>query len=234
MLDAEGNLLADPRQAPTPQPAAPRQVLKAIARLARSLAPFSRVSAGFPGAIRNGCVLTAPNLGSAAWRGQDLAGALRDLLGKPTRVLNDADVQGLGSIEGTGFEIVLTLGTGVGSASFLDGRLLPHLELGQHPIHGRKTYDQYIGDAALKAKGSKVWNRRLQHVIEIVEVLTNFDLLHLGGGNARLIDFELPARVRIGSNRAGIIGGAKLWSGQMNDLFPAARQGKREKRDAAA
>jgi polyphosphate glucokinase len=234
VLDIHGDLLADTQHVTTPHPAGPRQVLKAIAGLAKSLGPFARISAGFPGAIREGRVLTAPNLGTAAWRGHDLAGSLQDLLGKPARVLNDADVQGLGSIAGTGFECVLTLGTGVGSAFFLDGRLLPHLELGQHPIHGRKTYDRYLGEAALEAKGAKVWNRRLRHVIEIVDTLTNFDLLHLGGGNARLIDFDLPKGVRIGSNRAGIIDGIKLWDARMDDLFAGAGQRKKRRVDAAA
>jgi polyphosphate glucokinase len=234
VLDGNGDLLADPQHVPTPHPAPPKRVLKAIAGLARSLAPFSRVSAGFPGAIQCGRVLTAPNLGSAAWRDHDLGRALHDLLGKPTRVLNDADVQGLGTIEGAGFECVLTLGTGIGSAFFLDGLLLPHFELGQHPVHGSKTYDQYLGDGALKAKGNKVWNRRLRRVLNIVEVLTNYDLLHLGGGNAQLIDFDLPARVRIGSNRAGIIGGAKLWDARMNDFFSLESRRKKQVFDAAA
>jgi polyphosphate glucokinase len=229
VLNREGKLLAPARRAVTPQPATPHALLKTIAELADPLMPFSRISAGFPGAVRNGRVITAPNLGSAAWHGFDLARSLADLLDKPSRVLNDADVQGLGTIAGTGFECVLTLGTGVGSAFFLDGRLLPHFELGQHPLHGRKTYDRYLGDAALKARGVVVWNRRLRKTIDIVRTLTNFDVLHLGGGNARLIDFDLPADVRLGSNRAGIAGGAKLWDAQLSDLFRGATMNARRK-----
>jgi len=227
VLDDAGDFLADPIHTPTPRPAVPQAVMKVIHEQARSLAPFVRVSAGFPGAVQQGRVLTAPNLGSAAWHGFDLARALTVQLGKPARVLNDADVQGLGTIDGMGFECVLTLGTGIGSAFFLDGRLLPHLELGQHPLHGGKTYDGYLGVRALKAKGVKAWNRRLRRTIDIVRTFTNFDILHLGGGNARLIDFDLPAGVRIGSNRAGIVGGVKLWDARLRDIFPGeAHAGK--------
>ena len=190
-----------------------------IIALAEQLPPYDRISVGFPGYVEGGRIRTAPNLGTKYWRGFGLADAIAKHLRKPARVLNDADVQGLGVIDGRGLECVLTLGTGVGSALFDNGRLLPHLELGQHPIGNRKTYDQYLGDAALKAIGRQLWNRRLRRVIDIVAILTNYDRLHLGGGNAAAIRFALPENVKIAANAGGITGGIKLWDEVLDDLF---------------
>ena len=113
------------------------------------------MSVGFPGYVRDGRVLTAPNLGTEVLAGFDLQSALAQHWGKPVRVLNDADVQGFGAIEGHGVEMVLTLGTGAGTAIFRDGEIMPHLELAHHPVSGNKTYDEYIGNAARKKKGKK-------------------------------------------------------------------------------
>lgn len=103
--------------------------------------------------VRHGRVLTAPNLGTEAWRGFALPAVLQQKLGKPARMLNDATVLGLGVIAGHGVECVITLGTGMGFALFDDGRPGPHLELSQHPVHNKETYDQWIGNAALRAAG---------------------------------------------------------------------------------
>ena len=87
-------------------------------------------------------------------------------------------------IAGHGVECVITLGTGMGFALFEDGMPGPHLELSQHPVRGRKTYDQYIGNAALRAVGRKRWNRRVRTAIGFIATLTNFDTLYIGGGNS--------------------------------------------------
>ena len=99
-------------------------------------------------------MLTAPNLGTEAWHGFPLADQLAERLGAPARLANDATVQGLGVIAGHGLECVITLGTGMGFALFEDGVPGPHLELSQHPVRGRKTYDQYLGNAALPRSGA--------------------------------------------------------------------------------
>jgi polyphosphate glucokinase len=150
-------------------------------------------------------------LGTSYWRDFPLVARLEQRWQKPARMLNDAEVQGFGVIAGKGLECVLTLGTGFGSAVYRDGELMPHLELGQHPVWKSKTYDQYLGAAALKRKGRIRWNRRVKRMLVIVRTLLNFDRLYLGGGNARKIDFELPADVTIVSNEAGITGGIRLW-----------------------
>ncbi len=127
------------------------------------------------------------------------------------RVLNDADVQGFGAIQGRGVEMVLTLGTGAGTAIFRDGEIMTHLELAHHPVSGNKTYDEYIGNAAREKKGKKAWNKRVAKVIEILREVVRFDHLYLGGGNAKDITFPLPPDVTTVPNTDGLTGGIKLW-----------------------
>jgi polyphosphate glucokinase len=121
-------------------------------------------------------------------------------------------MQGIAVIAGKGLELVLTLGTGAGTGLFRDGELMPHLELAQHPLHKSKTYNEYIGDAALKKTGTKHWNKRVRRTLDVLEKLLHFDHLFIGGGNARKIAFELPSSVTIVSNDAGLGGGGVLWS----------------------
>jgi polyphosphate glucokinase len=195
----------------TPYPCSPKVLLGALAELAASLPAHDRISIGFPGVVRNGRVVTAPHFGKKSWRGYPLEGAVAQRLGRPARLLNDAEVQGLGIIAGNGLEVVLTLGTGVGSAVFAGGRLAPHLELAQHPFYGGGTYNDYVGNEALRRDGKKKWSRRVLKTIEAVHSLLNFDLLYLGGGNARHLAVDLPKGVRIASNDNGITGGIHLW-----------------------
>jgi polyphosphate glucokinase len=91
-------------------------------------------------------------------------------------MLNDASIQGLGVITGKGLECVLTMGTGMGFALFQDGQIAPHLELSRHPVRKRKTYDEYVGEAALESVGRWRWNKRVHKIISILETLTSFQL----------------------------------------------------------
>ena len=212
LLDAAGRMITERRRVPTPpKPLAPAALIHAIDEVTTPLGAFERVSVGFPGYVREGVVLTAPNLGTAALAGFDLQSALAERWGKPVRVLNDADVQGFGAIKGEGIEMVLTLGTGAGTAIFRDGEVMPHLELAHHPISGKKTYDEYLGNAARRRKGRKAWNSRVARVIDILRVVVRFDHLYLGGGNAQRIKFKLPKNVSLVSNDAGMEGSAFVW-----------------------
>ncbi len=211
VLDAEGHMLDKRLRVRTPSDPTPEAVIEALAHLAARLPEFDRISIGFPGVVRRGVVLTAPNLGTKQWKGFALQDALSERFGKPARLENDAEVAGLGVIEGKGLEVVVTLGTGFGSAVFSNGRMTPHLELAHHPIHKSMTYDEYVGNAALKEIGKKKWKRRVLKVIAVLRTLLNYDKLHIGGGNARLLDFKLPRNVDLVSNDEGIIGGVKLW-----------------------
>ena len=222
VLDAKGRMVADRLRLATPYPCLPGTLLRTVVEMARRLPPFDRISLGFPGVVRGGRIITAPHFGTEIWRGHDLAAALTRRLGKPARILNDAEVQGLGIIAGHGVEVVLTLGTGVGSAVFSDGHLAPHLELAHHPLHKSKTYNEYVGDAVRRAVGLKRWNRRVQKMIGIVDTLLNYDLLYLGGGNSAHVDIELPAAVRIASNDTGLTGGIRLWDDEVWKAVPDA------------
>ncbi|HLJ20324.1 MAG TPA: ROK family protein [Stellaceae bacterium] len=222
VLGGDGRMLTKRVRVPTPHPCPPEVLLKLVAELVAPLSPFQRISIGFPGVIRSGHVLTAPNLGTPQWRGFPLEARISRLFGRPARLMNDAEVQGLGIIRGRGLEVVLTLGTGVGSAIFDRGRPAPHLELAHHPLHKGNTYDEYLGNEARRAHGRKKWNRRLRKTIDVVRTLLNFDVLYLGGGNAGHIDFDLPDDVRIASNNTGITGGIHLWDDEVWDAISGA------------
>ena len=219
LLNSAEHMVAGPVRVDTPKPATPAAVLSALEGIIGQLGPFQRISVGFPGVVRHGRVLTAPNLGNEAWRDFPLVDELTRRFGRPARALNDASVQGLGVIAGHGLECVITLGTGMGFALFQDGRLAPHLEMGQHIARKEKTYDQYIGNAEFQRIGSKRWNNRVARVLTAIDVLVNYDALLIGGGNAKHIAFEFPPRVRIVANEAGITGGVRLWDARLDEAF---------------
>jgi polyphosphate glucokinase len=223
LLDASGDLVQGPNRTDTPVRATPNAVVDAVLGLAIPLAPFDRISVGFPGVVRQGQVLTAPNLGTAEWRHFGLAAKLSDAFGKPVRMLNDAEVQGLGVISGHGLECVITLGTGMGFSLFHHGQPAPHLELSQHPIHKDKTYDQFIGVVAYRKVGRKRWNRRVSRALEAITTLVGYDTLYIGGGNAKHLMLDLPPNIQVVGNEAGITGGVRLWDARLDGMFTAAR-----------
>ncbi|MEN9358573.1 MAG: hypothetical protein RL095_108 [Verrucomicrobiota bacterium] len=211
LLDEEGEMMTEKVRLDTPEDCPPAEMLKLLAELVKPLGVFDRVSLGFPGVVRGGRILSAANLGEKPWLGFELGAALESALGKPVKVMNDADVQGLGAISGKGVEMVITLGTGFGSSLFEDGRLCAHLELAHHPFRKGETYEQQLGKLALKAVGESRWNRRVEKAIGTLRGLTYFDRLYIGGGNAKKISFKLPPDVSLVSNELGMRGGIWLW-----------------------
>jgi polyphosphate glucokinase len=209
LLSPTGKPLSHRERVDTPAVPTPRAVLKALDVLRARLPGFDRVSVGFPGVVKRGITLNAVNL-HPKWANFPLQGELEKRWRKPVRVANDAAVQGYGAVKGHGVELLITLGTGMGSALFTDGKLCPGLELGHHPWR-EKTYEDYLGRRGLDKYGKKHWNKRLQEVIEQTAATFNWDHLYLGGGNTKKIDFELPKNVSIVSNRDGILGGVMLW-----------------------
>ncbi|MBD0267561.1 MAG: ROK family protein [Cyanobacteria bacterium Co-bin8] len=210
LLDARGEALTERLRQNTPAPATPEAIINLIQAQAAQQGDFDRVSVGFPGVVRQGVIGSAANLDSR-WIGVDLAQSLTQLLGKPVRVANDADVQGLGAVTCQGVELVLTLGTGVGAALFVNGTLVPNLELGHHPFRKGETYEQQLGRSALEGIGKKRWNRRLEKAIALLQAIFNYDTLYLGGGETKQINFDLPKNVKIVSNMMGLLGGIALW-----------------------
>lgn len=210
LLDEAGKPLTTRARVKTPHPATPKAVQEIIVALAKAKGQFERVSVGFPGVVRHGVTITAPHL-DPAWMGYKLAQSLTKLLKRPVRVANDADVQGFGAISGKGVEMVITLGTGMGSALFVDGTLFPNLEMGHHPFRRGRTYDQSVNNAALKKAGKAKWNKRVAKAIRTLEHLFNYDRLYLGGGNTKHLTIALPTNVKIVPNEAGLLGGIALW-----------------------
>jgi len=209
-LSTTGKPLTKRARVKTPRPATPAAVMNTIVELAKAHGSFNRVSVGFPGVVRRGITLNAPNL-NGKWGGFHLADALTKKLGVAVRVANDADVQGYGVISGEGVELVITLGTGFGSGLFVDGKLVPNLELGHHPLQKGKTYEDLLSDAVRKKIGKRKWSKRLVRAIQTLDRTFNYDRLYVGGGNAARITVKLPENVKIVSNVAGLLGGLSLW-----------------------
>ncbi|MEL6854593.1 MAG: ROK family protein [Cyanobacteria bacterium J06607_13] len=210
LLNAQGEPLSDRDRIKTPKPATPSAVMAILEQLATHQTDFDRISVGFPGVVSHGVVHTAVNL-HPSWQGYDLASQLSEKLGKPVRVANDADLQGMGAISGQGVELVITLGTGFGTALFTDGHLVPNIELAHHRFRKGQTYEEQLGRAALKKVGHKTWNARLLKAIESLSRTLNYDHLYIGGGEAKQIDVDLPKNVTLVSNMLGLLGGINLW-----------------------
>jgi polyphosphate glucokinase len=211
ILNPQGEAQINYRKLVTPSQATPAKVIDTIRQLTNDLPEYEKISVGFPGYVRNGIVYTAPNLGTEHWGKIDLGQQISNALHKPVRLVNDADQLGLGVVSGKGFEMAVTLGTGVGTAVLIDGYLLPHLELSHHPIRKNVDYDQYIGELALKKVGKKKWNQRVARLLTVWKTVFNYDRLYLGGGNAEYLSIPLDANIHKFSNQDGIKGGAKLW-----------------------
>ncbi|MEL6552015.1 MAG: ROK family protein [Cyanobacteria bacterium J06621_11] len=210
LLDEKGEPIGERDRIKTPKPATPEAVMAVLKELASNQSDFDRVSVGFPGVIRKGVVYTAVNL-HPDWVEYDLAGKFSEIVGKPVRVANDADLQGMGAVKGDGVELVMTLGTGVGGALFTEGHLVPNLELGHIRFRKGHTYEEQLGRAALKKVGQKTWNTRLLKAIASLSRVLNYDHLYIGGGEVKQIEVELPENVTVVSNVLGLLGGIKLW-----------------------
>lgn len=208
LLDTTGKPLSERQRVATPAVPTPRAVLAALDTLVKPLPHFDRVSVGFPGVTKHGITYTAVNL-HPLWKNFHFEAALEKLWKKPVRVANDAAIQGYGAIKGKGIEMIVTLGTGMGSALYIDGHLCP-LELGHHPWK-KKTYEDYIGRRGLDKLGKKNWNKHVLEAIDQIRFTFNFDRLYLGGGNTKKIEFKVPNDVTIVSNETGLFGGVALW-----------------------
>jgi polyphosphate glucokinase len=230
VLGKDGTMAADRVRVATSYPVSPEQMVETLSTLVAPLPTYDRVSCGFPGMVRRGHILSAPHFvtkkgpGTAvdqqlveAWSDFDMAGALEKALGKPTKVANDADVQGAAVVEGKGLEVVITLGTGFGTAVFMDGQLLPHLEIAHQPFRKNETYNEQLGEPARKKIGDHHWNKRVRTAIDCLDALFFFDHLFIGGGNGGRVKRDdlgdVLERITVVDNAAGILGGIKLWDG---------------------
>jgi polyphosphate glucokinase len=225
VLDATGAMVADRVKVPTTYPMSPEKLVSTLTKLVAPLPAAQRASVGFPGMVRDGRVLSAPHFstksgpGSAVdddlkrqWWRFDLAANLMEAFGLPTKVANDADIQGLAVASGHGLEVVMTLGTGFGTGVFYNGNLMPHLEISHQPFRKGETYNDQLGEAARKDIGEERWNKRVHKAVVNLRGLLFFDHLFIGGGNSRRVSRDaLDDDITIIDNTAGILGGIKLW-----------------------
>jgi predicted NBD/HSP70 family sugar kinase len=176
-----------------------RDVLAAVADWT-----FDTVSIGYPGPVIDNRPVREPvNLGRG-WVRFDYATAF----GCPVRMVNDAAMQAIGSYEG-GRMLFLGLGTGLGTCMILEGTVVP-LELAHLPYRDGGSFEDYVGNAGLKAHGTRRWRRDVERVVALLLAATVTDYAVLGGGNLRLLD-TLPKQARRGDNRNAFRGGFRLW-----------------------
>ena len=165
---------------------------------------FDVVSIGYPGVVIHGRIVSEPHNLAAGWVGFDFAAAL----GHPTRLVNDASMQAIGSYEG-GRMLFLGLGTGLGSALVVDG-VVESMELAHFPYKKGKTYEDYVGDAGRRRLGNKKWRKCVDDVVEQLRSVLEADYVVLGGGNALKLK-KLPKGAKLGNNAYAFLGGFRLW-----------------------
>jgi len=228
VLDQAGTAHAAPVRVDTPYPLPPTLLVDTISDIAASLPRADRVTVGMPGMIRHGVVVHTPHYITrsgprsrveprlaAAWSRFDMRAAVSARLGVPAMVLNDAEVHGAGVIAGSGLELVLTLGTGLGTAMFDGGRLAPHIEWSRAPVRRGTTYDEFIGEPERRRLGDGLWSRRVLTVVEGLRPVFWWDRVYVGGGNSRCIVPAVLAKlgddVVVVPNSAALVGGARVW-----------------------
>ncbi len=229
VLDADGTMHARAVRIPTPYPLSPGRFLDCLEQVAGMLPAADRLTVGIPGMIRHGVVVTTPHYVTrsgprsrvdpalvAQWSGFDAAAAVADRFGRPVRVMNDAEVHAAGAVTGSGLELVLTLGTGLGCAIFDGGRLAPHLELSHATVRHGTTYDGWIGEHVRRQLGDAFWSRRVRTMVAELRPVFGWDRLYLGGGNSRRLRASHVAAmgddVVIVPNSAALVGGVRAWS----------------------
>jgi polyphosphate glucokinase len=243
---ANGRLVGERLRVPTPQPSVPREVVAVMDALVRRLAaPWDPrdgnafpVGVGIPSAVRHGAAVTAANIDSS-WIGFPAEQEMSRVMGRTVAIGNDADLAGLAEVrfgagrDVPGLAIVLTIGTGVGSALFIDGKLVPNTELGHLEMKGRDA-EVRMSEAARDRLGLnwKDWSVGLDEYLHMLERLFWPDLFIFGGGASKRADNYLsyltvktPIALATFRNSAGIVGGALIaYERRSQAPAPMARQ----------
>jgi polyphosphate glucokinase len=165
---------------------------------------FDVVSIGYPGIVIHGKIVTEPHNLGGGWVGFDF----RRAFGRPTRVINDAAMQAIGSYQG-GRMLFLGLGTGLGSAMIVDG-VVESMELAHMQYKKGRTYEDDVGDRGRRRLGSKKWRRAVKDVVETLRTALEADYVVLGGGNARKLK-KMPKGALLGNNDFAFLGGFRMW-----------------------
>ena len=231
-----GKCVADRHRIPTPQPATPKAVTEVVAEVAQFFSWKDSVGATFPAVIKDGVARTAANV-DRSWIGTNAQELFSDAIGAPVTVVNDADAAGVAEMEfgaGKGVDgvvIMVTLGTGIGSALFVDGVLVPNTELG-HMKMGKKDAERHAAESVREQQGLswQQWAGRLSAYFAVIEELFSPDLIIVGGGVSKKSEKFLPLVTTTTKivpaqllNEAGIIGAALNVVKSAEPLNPAAR-----------
>jgi predicted NBD/HSP70 family sugar kinase len=194
---------SDKLKTPSGKTCSPTDLVKNVKELASDW-EYERVSIGYPGEVRNGRPVAEPyNLG-AGWVDFDYSEAF----GVPTRIMNDACMQALGSYEG-GRMLYLGLGTSIGCAFIIDGTIVP-LALGHILLRGNKSIEECVNRKALDTVGVGRWRKRVADAANSLKAAFLAEYVVLGGGNAKKLD-ELPEGCRRGGNHNAYFGGLRMW-----------------------
>jgi polyphosphate glucokinase len=217
-----GELTTDRVRVPTPQPATPESVVPVVGELVRQTSYDGPVGCTFPAVIKAGIALTAANV-DPSWIGASVASAVsKELDGVDVSVINDADAAGMAEMrfgagrDVSGLVVMLTVGTGIGSAVFLDGKLVPNTELGHLQVDGHDAEHRASETAREKHNLSrKEWAVHFNRYLEVLEALLWPDLVIIGGGLSKTPEKFMPlleSKAKIVSatlaNTAGIVGAA--------------------------
>ena len=227
VVDPSGDLLDAVTKLDTPRPCSPQQLVALlVAWLSTHALDFASI--GFPGELADGVVVAPGNLArhggadavldeevQASWPAFHLEEAVGAALDFPVAVVNDAALAAYGCSEGTGRELMLTLGTGLGIALLVDGQAVRIRDVGAEPFHGLGTCDTVLGEAG-RAHDEARWHEHLAMAVEQFGAEFAADVVHLGGGNARLVhtaEFDHAGpRVTIHTNEQSLVGAARLFA----------------------
>jgi polyphosphate glucokinase len=180
----------------------PREMVRKVRALTKDWS-YDSISIGYPGPVLRNRPTTEPHNLGKGWKGFDFEKAF----GRPTKLVNDAVMQALGSYRG-GKMLFLGLGTGLGSAMIVDGTLVP-MELAHLPYRD-KTFEDYVGERGFERYGRKKWRRSVEDMIARLVAALEPEYVVLGGGNAEKLE-DLPPNVRLGDNDNAFEGGFRLW-----------------------
>ncbi len=222
-----GVLLEERLRIPTPQPATPERVAETVGKVVDRFGWSAPIGCTFPAIVKNGVVLSAANV-DRSWIGTDGAAVLGSATGCPVTLVNDADAAGLAEIRlgaaagRSGVVLVLTFGTGIGSALFVDGVLVPNTELGHLQLDGHADVEDWAAASARERDSLSwpEWGKRLDRYLRHVDALLSPDLIVVGGGASKRFD-RFRDKLRVGAevvpakmrNNAGIVGAALLVGG---------------------